>query len=193
MKLVCLLASPRGKGNSTTIARRFLDKAESLGAEIQTFSLNKLNYRGCQACMTCKTKLDSCVLKDDLSEVLKAVRSTDILVVASPVYWYDISAQLKTFIDRTYSYLVPDYLTNPNPSRLKPGKKLVFILVQGGDESLSADIYPRYKKIFQWLGFTDDTLIRACGVREVDDVRSRKDLLILADNVAEHVLSDSNE
>jgi len=193
MKIVCLLASPRGKGNSTTIARRFLDKVKISDVEVRTFSLNKLNYRGCQACMTCKNKLDRCVLKDDLSEVLEAVRSTDILVIASPVYWYDISAQLKTFIDRTYSYLVPDYLTNPNPSRLKPGKKLVFILAQGGDETLYADIYPRYKKIFQWLGFTDDILIRACGVREVDDVQSRKDLLTLADKVAEHVLSGSNK
>lgn len=193
MKIVCLLASPRGKGNSTTIARCFLDKAQRLGAEIQTFSLSKLNYRGCQACMTCKTKLDRCVLNDDLSEVLEAVRSTDILVIASPVCWYDISAQLKTFIDRTYSYLVSDYLTNLNPSRLKPEERLVFILAHGGDETLYTDIYPRYKNIFQWLGFTDDTLIRACGVREIDDAQSRKDLLTLADNVAEHVLTVSNQ
>jgi multimeric flavodoxin WrbA len=80
--------------------------------------------------MTCKTKLDRCVLKDDLSEVLDAVRETDILVMATPVYYGEVSSQLKGFIDRTFSFLVPDYTTNPNPSRLQSNKKLVFIQTQ---------------------------------------------------------------
>ena len=65
MKIVCLLGSPRPKGNSAAIAARFCEAAEGLGAEVTTFALNKLKYRGCQACMTCKTKLDKCVLKED--------------------------------------------------------------------------------------------------------------------------------
>ena len=193
MKIVCLLASPRAKGNSGTIARHFLDKAEHLGAEIRTFSLNKLAYRGCQGCIVCKTKLDRCTLKDDLAEVLEAVRSADVLVIATPVYWCDVNAQLKTFIDRTYSYLVPDYLTNPAPSRLSPGKKLVFILAQGGDETLYSDIYPRYQLIFQWLGFEETTLIRACNVREIDDVRSRQDILDAAEKTAERIMLSQRE
>ena len=75
MKIVTLLGSPRPKGNSTAIAKHFCETAEKLGAEIETFSLNKLKFRGCQACMTCKTKLEKCVLKDDLSLVLEAVES----------------------------------------------------------------------------------------------------------------------
>jgi multimeric flavodoxin WrbA len=187
MKIVCLLASPRAKGNSTAIAERFLDKAEGHGAEVRTFSLNTLTYRGCQGCMVCKTKLDRCVLKDDLAEALDAVRTTDILVIATPVYWCDVNAQLKTFIDRTYSYLVPDYLTNPEPSRLSPGKKLVFILAQGGDEDLYTDIYPRYQIIFKWLGFMDTTFIRACSVRDMDDVKSRDDIMTSAEQAAERI------
>ena len=193
MKIVCLLASPRANGNSATIARCFLDKAEHLGAETRTFSLNKLTYRGCQGCMVCKTKLDRCPLKDDLAGVLEAVHSADVLVMASPVYWCDVDAQLKTFIDRTYSYLVPDYLTNPAPSRLSPGKKLVFILAQGGDETLYTDIYPRYQLIFQWLGFEETTLIRACDVRESDDVRSRQDILDAAEKTAERIMLSQRE
>lgn len=193
MKVVCLLASPRVKGNSATIARHFLDKAKSLGAETRTFSLNKLTYRGCQGCMICKTKLDRCNLKDDLADVLDAVRSADVLVIASPVYWCDINAQLKTFIDRTYSYLVPDYLTNPSPSRLEPGKKLVLILVQGGDETLYSEIYPRYQFIFKWLGFEETALIRACNVREIDDVKSRQDILDAAERTAERIVTSCGE
>ena len=145
MKIVCLLGSPRPKGNSGAIAARFSETAEDLGAEVTTFALNKLKYRGCQACMTCKTKLEKCVLKDDLAEVLDAIRDAEVLVLATPIYYADISSQLKAFIDRTYSYLVPDYATNPSPCRLSPGKKLVFIEAQGHpDESLFADVFPRY-------------------------------------------------
>ena len=58
MRIICLLGSPRVKGNSAALAKRFCETAEKLGAKIQTFELNKLNYRDCQACMACKTKLD---------------------------------------------------------------------------------------------------------------------------------------
>ncbi len=51
MKLVCLLGSPKPKGNSAFLAKRFCAAAEDRGAAVETFGLNKLNYRGCQACM----------------------------------------------------------------------------------------------------------------------------------------------
>ena len=95
MKMVCLLGSPRPKGNSKAMAARFCGAAEGLGAEVTTFALNKLKYRGCQACMTCKTKLDKCVLKDDLAEVLDAIRDAEVLVLATPIYFAEISSQLK--------------------------------------------------------------------------------------------------
>ena len=165
MKIVCLLGSPRIKGNSAAIARRFLDTAEAFGAESETFILNKLSFRGCQACYACKTKLDRCVMKDDLSPVLEAVKSADVLLLATPTYFGDVSGQLKCFIDRTYSFLKPDYLTNSLPSRLAPGKRLVFIITQGHpDEGMFSHIFPLYDKFFRWYGFADSILIRACGV-----------------------------
>ena len=164
MKIVSLLGSPRQVGNSATIANHFTKTAESLGAQIRTFELNRLSYRGCQACYACKTGLDRCVLTDDLSEVLAAVQEADVVVLASPVYYGDITSQLKGFIDRTFSYLVPDYRTNPLPSRLTP-KKLVFVLTQGRpDEGMFADIFPRYQGFLTWMGFEEVRLIRACGI-----------------------------
>lgn len=190
MKIVTLLGSPRPKGNSTAIARHFCEAAEKLGADVKSFSLNKLKYRGCQACMTCKTKLEKCILKDDLAQVLDAIRETDILVLAAPVYYGDVSSQLKAFIDRTFSYLVPDFITSSNPSRLAPGKKLVFILAQGDpDENRFNDIYPRYEDFFKWYGFDDNNLIRACGVYDKGDAESRQDVMQLAEDTAAKLLS----
>ena len=188
MRVVSLLGSPRPRGNSAFLADRFCRTVEPLGAEIQTFALNKLNYRGCQACMTCKTKLDRCVLKDDLTQVLDAIRDADVLVMASPIYYGEVSSQMKAFIDRTFSYLVPDFDTNPNPSRLAPGKKLVMILAQGDPgEELYADVFPRYHSFFKWYGFDDSHLIRACGVLGPGDVEGRQEVLSQVEELARKI------
>lgn len=165
MKIVALLGSPRQNGNSASIARHLLEAAQSFGAETRAVALNRLDYRGCQGCYACKLTLERCILTDDLAEVLEAVRQADAVVLASPVYYGDVTAQLKGFIDRTFSYLVPDYATNPEPSRLPAGKKLVFVLAQGHpDETMFADIFPRYSTFLKWMGFTEIRLIRACGI-----------------------------
>jgi multimeric flavodoxin WrbA len=164
MKIVALLGSPRAHKNSATIAHRFSETATQLGAQVRSFELNRLTYRGCQGCYACKSTHERCVLQDDLTGVLDAVQETDLLLLASPVYYGDVTAQLKGFVDRTFCYLKPDYPTNPRPSRLAP-KKLVFVLVQGHpDETLFADIFPRYQMFLQWMGFADCRLLRACGI-----------------------------
>jgi multimeric flavodoxin WrbA len=171
------------------MAKKFCETAERFGADVTTFALNELNYRGCQACMACKTELDKCVLEDDLTEILDRLHDAEILVMATPVYYGDVSSQLKGFIDRTYSYLVPDYGTNPNPCRLSPGKKLVFIQAQGHpDESQFADVFPRYDFFFKWYGFSDSHLIRACGVFSEGDVDSREDVMQLAEDTAKKIM-----
>ena len=154
MEMVCLYGSPRKKGNSAAIADRFCETAEKQGAKIQRYVLNKLDFRGCQGCMTCKTKLDKCVLKDELAPVLDAIREADVLVMATPVYFAGVTGQLKCFLDRTFSFLNPDFHPHPaTASRLTPGKKMVFIVTQGDpEENNFKDIYPLYDGIFKFYG-----------------------------------------
>lgn len=188
MKIVSLLGSPREMSNSSTIANRFCTTAQKLGAEVRTFTLNDLNFRGCQGCYACKTKLDRCVLKDDLTEVLEAVRDTDILVLASPVYFWDVSAQMKAFLDRSFSFLRPDFLTNPNRSRLTPGKKLVFILAQNNpDKNSFSNIFEKFDLFFRWFGFTDTRQIRAFGTGAPGAVQSDPEVMELAARTAEEL------
>lgn len=188
MKIVCLLGSPRENGNSTMIAERFCTTAQKFGAEVQTFTLNELNYRGCQGCMACKMKLDRCAVEDDLTQVLEAVREADALVLASPVYYWDVSAQAKAFLDRTFSYLVPNFHTAPIPSRLEPGKKFVLVLSQAqADESKFTDIFPKFDYFFRAYGFDETRLVRACGVGAPGEVRERQDVMAKADQVAKEL------
>lgn len=189
MKIVNLLGSPRPKGNSATMAGMFCGAATKLGGRVETYSLNSMDFKGCQGCETCKKKLDRCVLKDDLTPVLEAVRECDVLVMSTPVYYGDVSSQLKAFIDRTFSYLVPEYWLTDDKSRLTPGKALVFVIAQGHvREDLNADIYPRYKMFFNWLGFTQSHLIRACGVYFQGEADQRKDIRELAEETAKKVM-----
>jgi multimeric flavodoxin WrbA len=170
------------------MARRFVATAEKLGAEVKTYTLNDLQYRGCQACMACKGKLEKCALQDDLAEVLEAMQESDIWVMASPVYFGDVSSQLKACIDRIYSFLKPDYATNPSPVRLAPGKKLVLALAQGHpDEKFFSDIFSRYDYFMKWYGFQESHLLRACGVQEAGDIETRQDILTAAEEIARKV------
>jgi multimeric flavodoxin WrbA len=188
MNIVCLLGSPRQNGNSATIAGRLMESAAALGATTRTFRLNQLTYRGCQGCYACKKELDHCIVKDGLTEVLEAVSEADVVVMASPVYYGDITGQLKCFIDRSFSFLKPDYLTTREPSRLSPGK-LVFVLTQGHpDEALFADIFPKYSGFLSWTGFKDGRLLRACGIGPSTRDSVPVELLSQADAVARELM-----
>ncbi len=191
MKIVAILGSPRPKGNSATIAERFLESAGKYGAKITKFNLNSMTYRGCVACRECKTRADKCVLRDDLTQALNDITEADIVVMASPVYFGDVTGQLKCFIDRTFSYLVPDFLSNPKPTRLTEGKKLVFILTQGFPDGNSyADVFPRYEKFLNYEGFKEIDLIRACGVSAPGEVAVNAELMERAEYLAEKYCSD---
>jgi multimeric flavodoxin WrbA len=189
LNIVCIYGSSRVRGNSAAIAKKFCDTAIKKGVKVQSWVLNKLNFRGCQACYGCKKKSDKCVVIDDLTEVLEAVRNSDILVLASPVYYGDVSAQLKAFIDRNYSFLVPDYVNAAKIHRLEGDKTLVMILTQGSpDKDSFKDIFPKYSTFYQWMGFQKSELIRACGVMEPSDLKHREDIFQQAEELAEKLI-----
>jgi multimeric flavodoxin WrbA len=189
MKVVTLLGSPRSNGNTATLAKAFNETAEEMGADIKSFMLNKLDFKGCQACDACKTKSNRCVLKDDLAEVLETVENTDILVLATPIYFAEVTAQLKTFVDRCYSYLEP-FEVMPETSRLKPGKKMVLITAQNRGDELFADVCKKYRMIFEFLGFEETHLIRGCDLLTADALKTknRNDLIELSRDTARKVL-----
>ncbi len=189
MNIVCLYGSPRVKGNSATIAKKFCETAVQKGANVESWVLNKLNFKGCQACYGCKRKSDKCVVKDDLSVVLEAVRGCDILVLASPVYYGDVSSQLKAFIDRNFSFLVPDYAKAQKKHRLEGNKTLVMILTQGSpDQDAFKDIFPKYSMFYQWMGFEKSELIRVCGVMEPKHLNKRQEIFKEAKELAEKLV-----
>lgn len=191
MDIVYVSGSPRSGGNSDFLAQYFLRQCCDKGAEVTSYYLNKLTYRGCQACDQCKTVAEKCTLKDDLSPLLDHIFVADLVVFASPVYYGDVSAQLKGLIDRTYSYLKPGYMAKEHPNRLEVPKKLVFIITQGHrDEAVFADIIPRYSDIFRWTGFSETYPLRVVDVYHRGDIDQRTDVLREAEQLTEKLMND---
>jgi len=189
MKIVCINGSPRKNGNSASLLQEVKSIAEDVNATVISYSLNQLSYQGCQACMSCKGKTEHCIVKDDLSEVLSEIGSSDLLVLASPIYFGDITAQMKGLIDRFYSYLVPNFMQQEKPSRLDSGKSLIFLLSQGQpDEKMFSDVYPKYEMFLKIMGFTYSHLIRGCGVMEPGAVKDREDILENVRTVAKKLI-----
>lgn len=181
-KVAVVLGSPRNPGNSQTIAARIASVAEQAGAQVQTFDLYRMKFHGCIACMGCKTHADECVLKDDLTLALRAMHEADVLIMASPVYFGEVTGELKRCIDRMYSLMPPDYL-NGNPTRLSPGKKCVFVLTQGSpSEEAFGGVFERYATFFgpSWFGY-EMHLIRGIGLRMPTDAAGSEALMAEAE------------
>ncbi|MBU2551342.1 MAG: flavodoxin family protein [Proteobacteria bacterium] len=105
-KVVVLLGSPRKQGNSALLAQRIVQGAEAAGAGVETFYLNGMNIRPCQSCYACQKK-DSkgCAVDDDMQILYPKLVEASAWVIASPVFWFTMSAQTKLFMDRCFALM----------------------------------------------------------------------------------------
>lgn len=101
--IVVLSGSPRNGGNSDTLCDEFIRGAVDAGntAEKITISEKKIGY--CTACDYCQANGGECIQDDDMTEILEKILACDVLVLATPVYFYSVNAQMKTVIDRVYA------------------------------------------------------------------------------------------
>ncbi|MEN6544657.1 MAG: flavodoxin family protein [Armatimonadia bacterium] len=188
-KIACLLGSPRSGGNSETIARKIIETAEAQGASASIFALCKMDFKGCCACLACKKGLDECAVQDDLTEALDAIREADILIIASPVYFGQLTGVMKMAVDRMYSFVDVGYLTGGNRTRLAKGKKCAFILTQGAPEDVFPHAYTDYADFFgpDWFGY-EMHLIRGLGLNKPTDAGENADLMKQAEELGRKVM-----
>ncbi|MBQ7339872.1 MAG: flavodoxin family protein [Clostridia bacterium] len=99
-KVLILSGSPRKEGNSDILCNEFMRGAIEAGNVVEKIRVAEKKIGYCRACYACKEN-GVCVIKDDMAEVLQKMIDADVLVLASPVYFYSIDAQLKALIDRT--------------------------------------------------------------------------------------------
>ena len=101
-------SSPRKGGNSVTLAEAFAKGAQDAGNHVETIRLREKQIGFCKGCFAC-LKLGHCVIKDDAVEIAAKMHDADVLVFATPVYYYSVSGQLKTMLDRSNPLFDSDY------------------------------------------------------------------------------------
>lgn len=108
-KVIIVLGSPRVEGNSAQLAERVAAGAAASGAAVETFYLHGMRISPCTACNSCQADTArDCAIDDDMRALYPKLRAADALVIASPIYWFNMSAQTKLFMDRCYALGGPD-------------------------------------------------------------------------------------
>ncbi len=126
MEIIAFNGSPRKTWNTATLLQKALAGAASQGAATRLIHLYDLDFKGCRSCFACKTKggpsYGKCAAKDGLTPILEEIRSADAIILGSPIYFWGISGEMKSFLERLmfpyYRYVRDD---DPKPT-LFPGK-----------------------------------------------------------------------
>jgi len=131
--IVGLQGSPRNEGNTAMLLEAALQGAVEAGARVVTFKPNEMNIRPCQGCGGCY-QTGKCVIRDDMDQIVAALEHMDALVVASPVYFGGVTAQLKAVIDRCQPFWARKYITKTPVSADNRRRDLLFLSVLGADK-----------------------------------------------------------
>ncbi len=124
-KIVIVKGSPRREGNSAILAEELAKGARAVGAQVESFYLHHMDINPCDACDACHSEpYRGCIVDDDMQILYPKLVEADAIVIASPVYWFTVSAQTKLFMDRCYA------LVDENGYLLR-GKKYAIVMTYG--------------------------------------------------------------
>lgn len=106
--IIVISSSPRKNGNSNALVAAFVRGAEERGNAVEVISLTGKHMEFCRGCMVCN-QTNRCVIADDMKQINEKLGKAEVVVFATPVYYYSVSGQLKTFFDRTSPLFTADY------------------------------------------------------------------------------------
>ena len=164
MKILIITGSPRKGGNSSTLADSFAKGAAEAGHEVVRFDAAFKDVHPCTGCNSCGMN-GPCVFKDDFEFVRKHIVDADLVVFATPMYYFGISAQIKTVIDRFYAI---------NGKIHVPKQAVLLMTYANTAESEAVPIKSHYEVLLKYLGWTDAGQVIASGVWPVGAIRSTK-------------------
>ena len=151
MKITILNGSPR-KQNTAAMVEAFAEGAKAAGHEVETIQVGKLKINGCLACEYCHGKGEgTCVQKDDMEKVMPAYKDCDMIVFASPIYYFDMTAQLSAAIQRVYAIGKPPKAT-----------KAALLLSSASPNPFEGAI-ATYKNMLAFMGIEDKGVFTAAG------------------------------
>lgn len=130
MNILALCGSPRKNGNTETLLNEAIRPVREAGHSVTILYLNTMNIKPCQNCGGCNTT-GECIIRDDMDTATEAIRKADRIILASPIFFFALSAQVKTMIDRCQSFWCEKYLLKKPIPEGKHGRRGLLLLVGG--------------------------------------------------------------
>ena len=159
-KVTIIFGSPSKGSNTHILVKEAQRGLKDSGVESEIFFLNDLNMKGCQSCLTCKMKdTTECATKDDMQLIYKAMESSDGILVATPIYFHDVTSQTKMWLYRLFPYLgsrdgVHDGVKTTLMGRMPGNKRATFIFTQNQpDPELFLDHIKTFMDMVGLVGF----------------------------------------
>jgi len=190
MRVLGIMGSPRVKGNTDLLLDEALKGAQSQGAEVDKLTVDKLNIAPCREYNGCM-KDGHCVIRDDMDSIYPTLLDADVVIVASPMFFYGVTSQLKALIDRCQALWARKYVLKQRPPDM--GRKGAFIAVgatQG--KNLFEGSILTVKYFFQSVGveYADELLIR--GVDKKGEIKQRPTALPSAFDLGRRLSQNQN-
>jgi Multimeric flavodoxin WrbA len=152
LNIIGYTASPRKSGSTAWAVNTILDGAAEHGAQTHSWHCTELDIKPCCGCLGCKKGELRCLINDDMQQLYAALEQADALVLGSPIYMGQMSAQAKMFTDRLFAQHSPRY--SPHFKDRNAGKKLILLFTQGNPDAGRFQQYVDYtKNMFQLLEF----------------------------------------
>lgn len=169
-KIVILNGSPRKNGNTSALVKKFIEGAESAGNTVTEFFLDKMNINGCKGCFGGhSSKVCPCVQKDDMAEIYPAVRECDIVVFATPLYYWNMSGQIRTAIDRLFALEEGD-------GNLLRGHGRAGVLLMAAEGYGFDDVLLYYEHLMEHLNWDNLGCVLAGGNGDIGDIDGKAEL-----------------
>jgi multimeric flavodoxin WrbA len=186
-KILIVLGSPRKNGNSATLAGKVAESAMADGARVTTVYLNGLNLKPCQGCQKCQQEsFMGCAIEDEMNQLYPQIQEADAMVIASPIYWFNISAQTKIFIDRLYAVGV-------GQKNIFKGKRLALILTFADEDPFTSgavNALRSFQDICQYLGANIEGMIYG-SAGEAQEIKEKHDVMEKAALLGKHLAAIS--
>ena len=169
-KIVVLNGSPRKSGNTSALVKSFMEGAESAGNQVTEFFLDSMDIHGCKGCFGGhSSKACPCVQKDDMDKIYPAVKECDVVVFATPLYYWNMSGQIRTALDRLFALEEGD-------GNLLRGHGRASALLMAAEGHGFKDVALYYDHLMEHLRWKNLGHVLAGGNGEIGDIKGKAEL-----------------
>jgi multimeric flavodoxin WrbA len=147
MKVIAFLGSPRENGNTELLLKEAIRGVEESGIKVRVFRLGKMNIMPCQNCGGCE-ETGCCIYDDDMTQIYEAIRNADRVILASPIFFFSVSAQSKIMMDRCQAFWCEKYLLKKTIPGGQYGRKGLLLLVGGMKKEIGVQCAEATAKAF---------------------------------------------